>query len=555
MYSPDLRIDVNSPPLSKRTGRRRESRNDSGLRHERRSANRGRSSSRRSSRSDTRDRRASTSGSRGRSGSRSTIRDRGTNKKRSVSKERSSSRRSSDNRNSDSRSKIERTRAVSSSRYDKRERSNSVRSNLSDDYRNARPSNRYLYSEREDYPENEDVIRNTSERSSRRSKSPFSSRSEGAYRRSKSPFSSRTDIDGYPERLQVSPLSTKSKKQGLWQRFSPRNERPAGQERYINRSQRVQGRERSPYRRSLSPFSIRSDGFRRSPFSPKGQKSQQLSPNTIWSEAYQGITTFSPARDDNTKIHIDENKNSERLGKFTCSPFYEDDGTINGYEVGTLSGYEITHASTEYSDESNETRSFRKFRFSLREKCRPILVVAAVASILAVAAVAFAVFWLNTNQLFGSPRNGFDASSVPSASPVPSLAPINVPTFEALEYTGQGADQDSISSPSFEQSSSPTARPTKSPTKFPTASPTNRPTRTPSSAPSQAPSFGADPSCDNGIRSSVFCCHPSCGECGGDECASRNGGESNCCTSNIVKSFRDCSLVGPPCVITNIFSR
>lgn len=44
------------------------------------------------------------------------------------------------------------------------------------------------------------------------------------------------------------------------------------------------------------------------------------------------------------------------------------------------------------------------------------------------------------------------------------------------------------------------------------------------------------------------CCTPECGKCGGPGCGSRTGGPSECCSSHILNSGRDCSKDKPPCV-------
>ena len=45
----------------------------------------------------------------------------------------------------------------------------------------------------------------------------------------------------------------------------------------------------------------------------------------------------------------------------------------------------------------------------------------------------------------------------------------------------------------------------------------------------------------------LLCCSASCGVCGGQECASRNGGADACCGDNIASAAVKCG--NPPCLL------
>jgi hypothetical protein len=61
--------------------------------------------------------------------------------------------------------------------------------------------------------------------------------------------------------------------------------------------------------------------------------------------------------------------------------------------------------------------------------------------------------------------------------------------------------------------------------------------------------------CSDGIPSGTICCAKSCGICGGSGCSGRPGGAEACCSGNIQKSGRICSISPAPCIIdqTNSF--
>lgn len=60
---------------------------------------------------------------------------------------------------------------------------------------------------------------------------------------------------------------------------------------------------------------------------------------------------------------------------------------------------------------------------------------------------------------------------------------------------------------------------------------------------------GADPTCSRGIKDygSLACCPSYCGTCGGGDCANRNGGPYNCCSSKVLGQNRSCSAHEAPC--------
>lgn len=59
-----------------------------------------------------------------------------------------------------------------------------------------------------------------------------------------------------------------------------------------------------------------------------------------------------------------------------------------------------------------------------------------------------------------------------------------------------------------------------------------------------------DPSCErNLLGKDGVCCPVTCGECGGQGCGSRPGGEDQCCTSKVLQSNRNCSKYNAPCVV------
>jgi len=146
-----------------------------------------------------------------------------------------------------------------------------------------------------------------------------------------------------------------------------------------------------------------------------------------------------------------------------------------------------------------------------------------------------------------------------SPSQSPSVATSNIPTavFSAVPSAA----------PSSSPSASPTSRPTVSPSAAPTASPT-APTVSPTKRRSHLPDNNteddqeeglstiidlgsSDPQCKFGIRDNDFCCPKTCGGCGGIGCMARSGGERMCCGSGILLSSRDCSEVGPPCIVSS----
>ena len=57
--------------------------------------------------------------------------------------------------------------------------------------------------------------------------------------------------------------------------------------------------------------------------------------------------------------------------------------------------------------------------------------------------------------------------------------------------------------------------------------------------------------CGNGTLCSTgfVCCDLGCGECGGDGCSKRPGGESECCAKNINKKGKSCDVEEAPCVV------
>ncbi len=57
-----------------------------------------------------------------------------------------------------------------------------------------------------------------------------------------------------------------------------------------------------------------------------------------------------------------------------------------------------------------------------------------------------------------------------------------------------------------------------------------------------------DPTCLRGKRNGVFCCHNSCGQCGGSGCG--KGGADRCCTGNIKEKKRSCDKNNAPCMMS-----
>jgi hypothetical protein len=55
--------------------------------------------------------------------------------------------------------------------------------------------------------------------------------------------------------------------------------------------------------------------------------------------------------------------------------------------------------------------------------------------------------------------------------------------------------------------------------------------------------------CPSGVFNKSVCCLSICGTCGGNQCGSRPGGSSNCCTTQILASNRHCENFDPPCIL------
>ena len=55
--------------------------------------------------------------------------------------------------------------------------------------------------------------------------------------------------------------------------------------------------------------------------------------------------------------------------------------------------------------------------------------------------------------------------------------------------------------------------------------------------------------CVHGILSGRVCCPNMCGRCGGPDCGSLPGGDSNCCGGTIAKAKRSCGEYAAPCML------
>ncbi|CAN0257907.1 unnamed protein product, partial [Hapterophycus canaliculatus] len=67
-----------------------------------------------------------------------------------------------------------------------------------------------------------------------------------------------------------------------------------------------------------------------------------------------------------------------------------------------------------------------------------------------------------------------------------------------------------------------------------------------------------DETCSNGLSgvggsngNGNACCSLSCGQCGGPQCGSAPGGNTECCVNGVLAAQPDCSVSGAaPCIIT-----